>query len=303
MNLETVIENDEQKSIFLKAIILGINYGKTDNADVYRHNILTEIKKLNEKINVNKKSLNNSLEKNKQLSSAGPRRACSNVDQIDLLKVVGATKERMIPVNFSGSASGSRWTNQKKTEEQKVQRNPGGLVSNAEPLDLLQADGACERLQLESTEVFRSTAPITLSKSTGSASDQSLMDIGEKYNNNISNLENQKNYTITLINNLTASNYQYNYSKINLLKSNLINIDKEIEKNKINILKHKEKNIKNSQTQENFEKMLKTRENIRKDFNKENNNESEKNTEDKLKNKNLSGELEKTLSSLTNLLS
>ena len=115
MNLETVIENDEQKSIFLKAIILGINYGKTDNADVYRHNILTEIKKLNEKINVNKKSLNNSLEKNKQLSSVGPRRACSNVDQIDLLKVVGATKEKMIPVNFKrDNLRDAHLTNQKK---------------------------------------------------------------------------------------------------------------------------------------------------------------------------------------------
>ena len=258
MNLESVIENDEQKIIFLKAIILGINYGRTDNADVYRHNILTEIKKLNEKINANKKSLNNSLEKNKQSSS----------------------------FNFGRDyLHDTRLTNQRKTEEQRV--------------------------PLESTGIIRSFVASDLTRPT---SEQSLPGLAEKYDNNISNLENQKKYTINLINNLTASNYQYNYSKINLLKSNLMNIDKEIEKNKINILKHKEKNnikpniIKNSQTQENFEQMLKTRENIRQDFNKENNIESEKNNkeeniEDKLENKNLSGELEKTLSSLTSLLS
>jgi hypothetical protein len=173
MNLESIIENNEQKIIFLKAIILGINYGKSDNADIYRHNILNEIKKLNgvlhklqqpsasqialhdgqnlnessEKININKKSLNNLL--NRKL----------NDDTLFTQK-------------------------------------------NEEVINVKQP---------------------SLSKST------------EKYDTNILNLEKQKLYTINLINNLSVSNYQYNYSKINLLKSNLINIDKEIEKNKINI--------------------------------------------------------------------
>lgn len=231
MNLESVIENDEQKIIFLKAIILGINYGKTDNADVYRHNILNEIKKLSEKINVNKKSLNNSLEKNKNV-----------------------------------------------------------LESNIS----FQKEG-----HYESTE---------------------------KYDTNILNLEKQKTYTINLINNLTASNYQYNYSKINLLKSNLINIDKEIEKNKINILKYKgknniksnqrlsgeintmipTKNMMNEDSKENFVKIMTKNDK----FNEENqqniqniqNQQNQQNIEENIENKNLSGELEKTLSSLTNLL-
>lgn len=230
MNLESVIENNEQKIIFLKAIILGINYGKTDNADIYRNNILNEIKKLNEKININKKILNNSLD--------------------------NGFRESLLT--------------QKSEEVIKVKQS-------------------------------------------------SILESTEKYDTNILNLEKQKSYTINLINNLTASNYQYNYSKINLLKSNLINIDKEIEKNKINILKHKEKNnfkpniFKNNQTQENFAKILKTRENIiPKYISKENNMKLEKiskeenideHKEEKLENKNLSGELEKTLSSLTNLLS
>jgi len=229
MNLESVIENDEQKIIFLKAIILGINYGKTDNADVYRHNILNEIKKVNEKINVNKKILNNSLEKNKQ-----PSLLESNKFQDDL--------------------------------------SPG-----------------------KDTKITESI-----------------------YDSNILNLENQKSYTINLINNLTASNYQYNYSKINLLKTNLINIDKEIQKNKINILKDKEKNnIKSTLplTHEKFLKMMNKRENLKTEHienkitksieEKENNVEllSEEYNLKSNENKNLSGELEKTLSSLTSLLS
>jgi len=229
MNLESVIENDEQKIIFLKAIILGINYGKTDNADVYRHNILNEIKKVNEKINVNKKILNNSLEKNKQ-----PSLLESNKFQDDL---------------------------------------PPG----------------------KDTKITESI-----------------------YDTNILNLENQKSYTINLINNLTASNYQYNYSKINLLKTNLINIDKEIQKNKINILKDKEKNnIKSTLplTHEKFLKMMNKRENLKTEHienkitksieEKENNVEllSEEYNLKSNENKNLSGELEKTLSSLTSLLS
>jgi len=38
-------------------------------------------------------------------NSAGPRRACSDADQLDLPKVVGATKKRMIPKGFDNSNS------------------------------------------------------------------------------------------------------------------------------------------------------------------------------------------------------
>jgi len=231
MNFETVIGNDEQKIVFLKAIILGINYGRSDNADVYKQNITNEIRKLNEKINSSKKDN-------------------------------GISKDNNIGKN------------------ENIEKN-----SNI-----------------------------------------------EKYENNILNLENQKVYIINSINNLTASNYRYNYSKINLLKSNLINIEKEIEKNKINILKYKEKIKIQTKSENRFKPVNNIDENLMhrtldKQYGffsqKSHSNKSfinEKQNGENLQlnhniiadqalstsseeNKNLSNELEKTLSSLTNLLS
>jgi hypothetical protein len=51
MNVETLINNDEHKIIFLKAILLGINYGKSDNSDFYINNIKNEINKIYNKLN------------------------------------------------------------------------------------------------------------------------------------------------------------------------------------------------------------------------------------------------------------
>ena len=58
-NVEKVVSNDEQKLIFLKAIILGINYGKSNNSEQYRKNIEDEIYKLAKKINSEKIDLVN----------------------------------------------------------------------------------------------------------------------------------------------------------------------------------------------------------------------------------------------------
>ena len=51
MNVETLINNDEYKIIFLKAILLGINYGKSNNSDYYMNNIKDEIDKIYNKLN------------------------------------------------------------------------------------------------------------------------------------------------------------------------------------------------------------------------------------------------------------
>jgi len=126
----------------------------------------------------------------------------------------------------------------------------------------------------------------------------------EKYEKNILILDNQKKYTFALIQNLTANNYAYNYPKINILKNNLIIINNEIEKNKILLKKNKDdidkklENIKlkniNSKIKEN-NKHIKNIKNIQtiKNTNiiKEINND-----------KNLVGELEKTLGNLSNFL-
>ena len=47
--MNNILNNDENKEIFLKAIILGINYGKSMNANYYLENIEKELLKLNEK--------------------------------------------------------------------------------------------------------------------------------------------------------------------------------------------------------------------------------------------------------------
>jgi hypothetical protein len=140
MNLENILNNNQNKLFFLKAILLGINYGKSKNYEEYITIIEKEIKKINEK---------------KELK---------NMDKIE------------------------------------------------------------NRLIL---------------------------------------LDNQKKYIISLIKQLGSQNYRFNYSKINLLRNNLIILEKEIEKNKL-ILK--------------------------------------KNEDENLPKENLVGELEKTLGSLSNML-
>jgi hypothetical protein len=48
MNIENILNNNDYKLIFLKAILLGINYGKSSNIDYYIKNVNNEINKINE---------------------------------------------------------------------------------------------------------------------------------------------------------------------------------------------------------------------------------------------------------------
>jgi len=200
-HIEKLLSNDEQKMIFLKAIILGISYGQSTDAEYYKFNIENEISKLFEKIN----------------SNPGNYQKTNNVNE-------------------------------------KVNK------------------------------------------------------IIEKYENNNIVLENQKNHTISLIQGLSSNNYSFNYSKINLLKSNLAFIMKELEKNKNMISK-----LNNNISDEPNHLLEKNRIN-----NNENNINkplirpiqvqkqvfSNKSSDKKYINQgkeNLSGELEKTLNGLQNL--
>ena len=136
MVIENLLKNREYKLIFLKAILLGIDYGSTNNSDYYRKNIQNEIYKI----------LNNNN---------------------DLLN------------------------------------NNNNLLNNNNDL-------------LNNEDIFQ-----------------------KKYENNILNLDNQQKYILNLIQKLSF-NYGYNYSKINILKSNLLNINKELEKNKLILKKYRE---------------------------------------------------------------
>lgn len=60
MNVENVLNNNELKSLFLKSLILGINYGKSNNANYYLENIVKEMSKIpndNKKINLENQRL------------------------------------------------------------------------------------------------------------------------------------------------------------------------------------------------------------------------------------------------------
>jgi hypothetical protein len=134
MNLENVLNNDDNKLIFLKAIMLGITYGSSDKKNYYKENIESEIKKIVDKMNNIDNKINNNLSSQKNI----------------LLQ---------------------------KTE-QKI--------------------------------LF---------------------------------LENQRKSILSLINQLSSNNYGFNYSRINLLKTNLTLLNVEIEKNKLIIKKNKEEDI------------------------------------------------------------
>ncbi len=50
MNTDHILSNDEYKLFFLKAIMLGINYGRSDNVEYYANNIQNEINSMTLKI-------------------------------------------------------------------------------------------------------------------------------------------------------------------------------------------------------------------------------------------------------------
>jgi hypothetical protein len=123
----------------------------------------------------------------------------------------------------------------------------------------------------------------------------------EKTENTLLQLENQKNYTVSLINKLSSNNYGFNYSRINLLKSNLLFINKEIEKNKLILKKNKELVEK----KENLDKQIKEPpKNIFKKIYEQKDllKKDEKPIIYKEQKDNLVGELEKTLGNLSNLI-
>ena len=202
MSIENILNNNEYKSIFLKAILLGINYGRSNNVNYYINNIEKEILELNE------------------------------------------------------------------------------MIKNENKLNKLN------EIKLNSFKVL------------------------EKYEKNILMLENQKKYTFGMIQSLSANNYAYNYSKINLLKNNLIIINNEIEKNKILLKKnkdiinkklqnidientdiHNKENIQYIKPTQNIKPIQNIKPNKNNTLFKETNND-----------KNLVGELEKTLGNLSNFL-
>lgn len=174
MTIENILNNKEYKIFFLRAILLGIDYGSSDKVEYYKKNIQNEIY--------------NILKNNRNISNIS-----NNISNI--------------PNNIS------------------------------------------------------------------------------KYENNIINLEFQKKNIQNSILKLSSNNYGYNYSRINILKNNLIYLNQEIEKNKLFL--QKEKKTKNITTDSKNESI----------YNKNTQKEYQYNSKD-----NLVSELEKTLGNLSNLI-
>ena len=116
----------------------------------------------------------------------------------------------------------------------------------------------------------------------------------KKQENIIIQKEYQKNILISNIQKLSHNNYGYNHSRINLLKTNLHNLNIEIDKLKLNFFKNKE--IKNKL--ENNKTNVKSIQN-----NIINNKKKVKFNLNDNSNSNLVGELEQTLGNLSNMFS
>ena len=144
--MEDLFSNDVNKIIFLKAILLGINYGKSDKISFYKENIELEIIKLSKEISKNN-------------------------------------------------------TENKTLHNQTVNNH---IVNNTQTNNQNENNNS-------------------------------------KYEKNIELLNNQKKITLNLIQNLSSNNYSYNYSRINILRNNLIQINQEIEKNKFILFRNKNK--------------------------------------------------------------
>ena len=67
MKIEEILNDNENKILFLKAILLGIKYGKSNNSDSYKQNIENEIILLNKEYNEIKNNLNNSIQMKEQI--------------------------------------------------------------------------------------------------------------------------------------------------------------------------------------------------------------------------------------------
>ena len=60
MKIEDIIENNKHRILFLKAILLGIKYGKMNNNQYYEQSIINEIQKIkNSDINYTNNLINN----------------------------------------------------------------------------------------------------------------------------------------------------------------------------------------------------------------------------------------------------
>ena len=103
MNLENVLNNDHNKLIFLKAIMLGITYGSSDKKNYYIENIENEIKKIVNKMNnVNNKIENNlSSQKNILIEKTEQKILFLENKKISILSLINQLSSNNYGFNYS----------------------------------------------------------------------------------------------------------------------------------------------------------------------------------------------------------
>jgi len=236
MNVEKIITNDEFKIVFLKAIILGINYGEKEEAEKYKNSIENEIIITTEK-------LNNSKENNTEISNEN--------------KKIDTDMHRGFDQDLNKNVIQNQVFHKIQTEEVL---NDFQHLSEPLPAEILINTSNNQAKNIENNispninqqsykdQVYSNNNNIP----SNPAINHSIYLIN-KHENDIQNLENQKNSIFYLIESLSKTNYTFNYSKINLLRNSLSSINQEINRHHISILREKNNQkilIKNSQYQQ-----------------------------------------------------
>ena len=214
MNVEKIITNDEFKIVFLKAIILGINYGEKDEVEKYKNTIENEIIITTEK-------LNNSKENNKDLEQT--------IHQSYSMSSEELTNNQTKILN--NSYSNLHEIDRTYSNVEPIRRTNEEIISSGNKNNINNINNP-----------IPSNPAITHS-----------IYLINKHETDIQNLENQKNSIFYLIESLSKTNYTFNYSKINLLRNSLSSINQEINRHHISILREKNNQkilIKNSRYQQ-----------------------------------------------------
>ena len=187
MSIEKIITNDEFKIVFLKAIILGINYGKKDESEKYKNSIENEILSATEKLHSN---------------------SSDSMDNLEMADEV--------------------------VKEKSIQNNV--RVNNIVQNNIASNNIASNNI---SSKYISNNVPNNFVNTNFNNMNNIIEYNITKHQNTINTLESQKNSIYYLIENLSKTNYSFNYSKINLLKNSINSLNNEINKTHIIIMREK----------------------------------------------------------------
>jgi hypothetical protein len=219
-NFKTILNNNETKIIFLKSILLGINYGNSKDSLKYQNSVENEIKEISKKINKKKVS----FQKIPEVEPLDTAEKMHTGEPISSALAEDYKELQIIKENISDKKSGVFRKIQTRENPHPASPLPG----------FVEIPECCRGRRDVNIQALQESAVLTEKTIPESTDSKNIIFLNiEKYKNIISNLENKKNNIEQFIKNLVDSNHKYNYHKINFLKNNLNFINYEINKNKI----------------------------------------------------------------------